>query len=46
MINEPPTLYRDYSRDPNIKALRRRGFTNHGSGFEGRGANLGTTTGV
>ena len=31
MINNPPPLNRDYSRDPNIKALKRRGFINHGS---------------
>ena len=31
MINKPPPLKRDYSRDPYIKALKRRGFINHGS---------------
>ena len=31
MINEPPPLYRDYSRDPYIKALKRSGFINRGS---------------
>ena len=31
MINKPPPLNRDYNRDPNIKALKRRGFINHGS---------------
>ena len=31
MINKPPPLNRDYDRDPNIKALKRRGFLNHGS---------------
>ena len=31
MINEPPPLNRDNNRDPNIKALKRRGFINHGS---------------
>ena len=31
MINEPPPLNREYNRDPNIKALKRRGFINHGS---------------
>ena len=31
MINKPPALHRDYSRDPNIKALKRRGFISHGS---------------
>ena len=32
MINKPPPLYREYNRDPNIKARKRRGgFMNHGS---------------
>ena len=31
MINKPPPLNRDYSRDPNIKALKKRGFINHES---------------
>ena len=31
MKNKPPPLNRDYNRDPNIKALKRRGFVNHGS---------------
>ena len=31
MINKPPPLKRDYNRDPYIKALKRRGFINHGS---------------
>ena len=31
LINKPPSLNRDYSRDPNTKAVKRRGFTNHGS---------------
>ena len=31
VINKPPPLNRDYNRDPNIKALKRRGFINHGS---------------
>ena len=31
MINKPPPLDRDYNRDPNTKALKRRGFMNHGS---------------
>ena len=32
-IDKPPPRNRDYSRDPNIKALKRRGFNNHGSTF-------------
>ena len=32
-MNKPPPLNRDYSRDPKIKALKRRGFINHGSTF-------------
>ena len=31
LINKPPLLDRDYNTDPNIKALKRRGFINHGS---------------
>ena len=31
MINKPPPLNRDDNKDPNIKALKRRGFINHGS---------------
>ena len=31
MITKPPPLNGDYNRDPNIKALKRRGFINHGS---------------
>ena len=31
MINKPPPLNRDYNKDPNTKALKRRGFINHGS---------------
>ena len=31
MINKPPPFNRDYNRDPNIKALKGRGFINHGS---------------
>ena len=31
MIDELPRLNRDYGRDPNIKALKRRGFINHES---------------
>ena len=31
LINKPPPLNRDYSRDLYIKALRWRGFINHGS---------------
>ena len=31
MINKPPPLNRDFIRDPNIKALKRMGFINHGS---------------
>ena len=34
MINKPPPLNRDYDRDPNIKALKRRGLINHGSTLE------------
>ena len=30
-MNKPPPLNRDYNRDPNIKALKTRGFINHGS---------------
>ena len=26
-----PPLNRDFSKDPNIQALKRRGFINHGS---------------
>ena len=44
MINKPPPLNRDDNRNPNIKALKRRGFINHGStldisswGIGGRG---------
>ena len=28
---QTPPLNRDYNRDPNIWALKRRGFMNHGS---------------
>ena len=31
LINKPLPLNGDYSKDPNIKALKRRGFINHGS---------------
>ena len=31
LINKPPPSNRDYNRNPNIKALRKRGFINHGS---------------
>ena len=31
VMNKPPPLNRDYNRDPNIKALKKRGFINHGS---------------
>ena len=31
MINKPPPLNRDYDKGPNIEALKRRGFINHGS---------------
>ena len=36
MINKPPPHNMGYNRDPDIKALKRRGFINHGStlGFE------------
>ena len=30
-MNKPPPLNMDYKRDPNIWALKRRGFINHGS---------------
>ena len=30
-MNKPPPLDRDYNRDPNIKALKKRRFMNHGS---------------
>ena len=30
-MNKPPALSRDYNRDPKIKALKRKGFINHGS---------------
>ena len=35
MINKTPPLNRDYNRDPNMKALKRRGFINHGSTLSG-----------
>ena len=31
VINKPSPLQRDYNGDPNMKALKRRGFLNHGS---------------
>ena len=31
MISELPPLKRDYTEDPNIKALKRRGFIDHRS---------------
>ena len=31
LINKPPPLNRDYKREPNTRALKRRGFMNHGS---------------
>ena len=31
MIHKPPPHNRDDNRDPNIKALKRKGFINHGS---------------
>ena len=31
MINKPPPLNREYNMDPNMKALKRRGFINQGS---------------
>ena len=37
LINKPPPLDRDYHRDPNIKALKRRGFINHGNHGVSRG---------
>ena len=30
-MNKPPPLNKDYHRDPNSKALKRKGFINHGS---------------
>ena len=30
-MNTPPPLSRDYDKDPNIKALKRRGLINHRS---------------
>ena len=30
MIHKPPPLNRDLNGDPNIKALKRKGFINHG----------------
>ena len=35
VINKPPPLNKDYHRDPNIKALERKGFINHGSTLGG-----------
>ena len=37
MINKPSPLNRDYNRDPNIEALKKRGVINHGSTLEGLG---------
>ena len=31
MNNKPPPLDRDYKRNPNIKALKRKGFITQGS---------------
>ena len=31
LINKPPTLNRDYDRDPNIEARKRKGAINQGS---------------
>ena len=31
LINKPFALNRDYNKDRNIQALKRRGFLNHGS---------------
>ena len=31
MINNPPPTNGDHNRDPNIKALKNRGFIHHGS---------------
>ena len=31
MMNKPPPHNRDYNKDPNIQALKRKGFINHGS---------------
>ena len=31
LINKPPPFNKGYNRDPNIKALKRREFINHGS---------------
>ena len=35
VINNPRPSYRDYNRDPSIKAFKRRGFINHGSASTG-----------
>ena len=42
MMNNPPPLNRDYKRDPNSKALRKKGFINHGStlGFKVQGSSI------
>ena len=31
LMNKPPPQNREYNRDPNVKALKRRGCINHGS---------------
>ena len=36
MINKPPPLGRDFNRDPNIKALKRRELINRGSTLRGQ----------
>ena len=40
LINKPPPLNSDYSRDPNIKALYRRGFINYESTLPWPGGHL------
>ena len=34
MINEPPPLNGDYNKDPNINALKRKGFINQRSALD------------
>ena len=34
LTNKPPPLNKAYNRDPNIKALQRKRFSNHGSTLE------------
>ena len=39
-MKKPPPLNRDYNRDPNSQALKRRGFINHGCALGFRGGLL------